>query len=181
MGVKTDPPAGSWTGNLHKFHLKAGSAYCHECHNNVHSNVEATNTIYGNGAGGELPDDAEDGIVDGVVSTHLINFAPRLVTGSFGDKPKWFLDTASFPGPVMSVLSSCHDIDMNSCFYAAPVNSGSQCWKVADGLALYINIDGILISAGKKTPAETVVVSHDEMVLIPAGEVYRWLRSRQRW
>ncbi|OGW41843.1 MAG: hypothetical protein A2132_05700 [Nitrospirae bacterium RBG_16_43_11] len=122
MGVKTDTPAGSWTGNLHKFHLKAGSAYCHECHNNVHSNVEATNTIYGNGAGGELPDDAEDGIVDGVVSTHLVNFAPKLVSGSWGEKAKWFLDTVSFPGrPVMRCYLSCHGIDMNSCFYAAPV------------------------------------------------------------
>lgn len=75
----------SWESNLHMYHLQRTGALCHECHYNVHSNVEAQNTIYGDGTGciggtpgcpAGLPPDDEDGIVDGVSDTHLINFAP---------------------------------------------------------------------------------------------------------
>ena len=66
-------PDTHWNGNLHQYHLEYTGAYCHECHYNVHSNIEATNTIYGDGAGGLLPPDEMDGALDGVVNTHLIN------------------------------------------------------------------------------------------------------------
>lgn len=75
----------SWESNLHMYHLQRTGALCHECHYNVHSNVEAQNTIFGDGTGciggtpgcpAGLPPDGEDGIVDGVSDTHLINFAP---------------------------------------------------------------------------------------------------------
>ena len=109
-----------WWGNLHKFHLRSAGAYCHECHYNVHSNVESKNTIYGDGTGGKLPDDGKDGIVDGVVSTHLLNFAPG-ITGTQEGKPQWFQDTTSYPGyKVMRCYLSCHDVPMNTCFYGAP-------------------------------------------------------------
>ncbi|HET8759555.1 MAG TPA: cytochrome c3 family protein, partial [Nitrospiria bacterium] len=83
----TNPPAGllSWESNLHMYHLQRTGAMCHECHYNVHSNVQAQNTIFGDGTGciggtpqcpAGLPPDAEDGITDGVSDTHLINFAP---------------------------------------------------------------------------------------------------------
>jgi hypothetical protein len=70
------------------YHLQRTGALCHECHYNVHSNVEAQNTIYGDGTGCVvdplnpvtcpvgLPPDNEDGIADQVSDTHLINFAP---------------------------------------------------------------------------------------------------------
>ncbi len=75
----------SWESNLHMYHLQRTGALCHECHYNVHSNVEAQNTIFGDGTGciggtancpAGLPPDTEDGIADGVSDTHLINFAP---------------------------------------------------------------------------------------------------------
>jgi hypothetical protein len=67
------------------YHLQRTGAMCHECHYNVHSNVQAQNTIFGDGTGciggtpqcpAGLPPDAEDGITDGISDTHLINFAP---------------------------------------------------------------------------------------------------------
>lgn len=85
----------SWESNLHMYHLRRTGAYCHECHYNVHSNVQATNTIYGDGTGCiggtpncpvGLPPDEEDGVVDGVSNTHLINFAPGGPTNYSGEK-----------------------------------------------------------------------------------------------
>ena len=120
FGPRTDPnwtkffgmptaPDNHWNGNLHMYHLQYSGAMCHECHYNVHSNVEAQNTIYGDGlgsiAGGGgvsqdlqctiptpgypcLPPDSEDGILDGVIDTHLINFGPQ-AEGTIDTKPKW--------------------------------------------------------------------------------------------
>jgi hypothetical protein len=88
------PSAVSWESNLHMYHMLRTGALCHECHYNVHSNAEAQNTIFGDGTGcvvggtpacpvkgdgtttAGLPPDAEDGVVDGISDTHLINFAP---------------------------------------------------------------------------------------------------------
>ncbi len=93
----------SWESNLHMYHLFRTGAYCHECHYNIHSNAQATNTIYGDGTGfvvGSLPcntstsptsnciglpPDSEDGITDGVSDTHLINFAPGGPTNYSGE------------------------------------------------------------------------------------------------
>jgi hypothetical protein len=75
----------SWESNLHMYHLQRTGALCHECHYNVHSNVQGQNTIFGDGTGciggtatcpAGLPPDDEDGVADGVSDTHLINFAP---------------------------------------------------------------------------------------------------------
>jgi hypothetical protein len=88
-------PQLSWESNLHMYHMQRTGAMCHECHYNVHSNVEAQNTIFGDGTGCEggtpgcpagLPPDAEDGVVDGVSDTHLINFAPPGPTLYSGEK-----------------------------------------------------------------------------------------------
>src|SRR3990172_4377052 len=103
-----------WEGNLHKFHLKYSGAYCHECHYNVHSNVESQNTIYGNGLGGELPDDSEDGMADGVQDTHLINFGPTVFGKDF-PKPRWFRDASG-----INCNLQCHNVDMKTCVYRAP-------------------------------------------------------------
>lgn len=110
------PGLGNWNGNLHKYHLKYTGAYCQECHYNVHSNVEAQNTIYGTIVDGTLPADSEDGIADGVRDTHLINFGPTVFGKDF-PKPKWFKDT---DGAIHCNLS-CHNVDMRSCVYRAPV------------------------------------------------------------
>ncbi len=86
----------SWESNLHMYHLQRTGAVCHECHYNVHSNAEAKNTIFGDGTGCVvgvspgcvvgLPPDDEDGIVDGVSDTHLINFSPPGPTIYAGEK-----------------------------------------------------------------------------------------------
>ncbi|MBI5749043.1 MAG: hypothetical protein HZA00_07940 [Nitrospinae bacterium] len=122
---------GWWTANLHAEHLSSetgteifssdtvtgysgsegGQAVCHECHHNVHSNVEAQNTIYGDGLGGMLPPDSEDGILDGVSSTHLLNFAPS-VQGATALKPRWYYD-----GEYYRCDMYCHGANMNYCWY----------------------------------------------------------------
>lgn len=134
---------GAWDYNLHQYHLRLSGAYCHECHNNVHSNIEGPNTIYGDASGrvypdcgagspgnpsgnpltdppGCLPPDNEDGITDGVVDTHLINFAPGLVEGATDIKPRWFYDIQQF-GSTTYVLFrcdlKCHGVNMSTCHY----------------------------------------------------------------
>jgi hypothetical protein len=92
----------SWESNMHMYHLYRTGAYCHECHYNIHSNAQATNTIYGDGTGFVvgalpcttsgtttqncigLPPDSEDGVVDGISNTHLINFAPGGPSNNYG-------------------------------------------------------------------------------------------------
>lgn len=70
---------GAGRGNLHQVHLvDRTNASCHECHNNVHSNVAATNTDYRNVPPG--------------TPTHLVNFAPTVSAGGgtdpqAGDRP----------------------------------------------------------------------------------------------
>ncbi|MFQ5552178.1 MAG: cytochrome c3 family protein [Candidatus Methylomirabilales bacterium] len=69
--------------NLHWFHLTRidgdngfGNALCHDCHYNVHSNVEAANTLF------EPPPDGD---------THLVNFDPPH-TAANAAKPLWFFN-----------------------------------------------------------------------------------------
>ena len=134
IGVK-DPvfiTKNHWAGNLHKFHLTYSGAYCYECHYNVHSNVEATNTMYGNGAGGELPYDSEDGIVDNISGTHLINFAPGLVTGKSFPKARWHFD-----GTRIRCDLQCHNVNMAGCTYAAPPGSSISPTCMANTSCLY--------------------------------------------
>lgn len=62
--------------NLHYIHLiSRTNARCHECHNNVHSNVEAGNTIYVglNDSRFEIDNPGHS------KSTHLINFQPNVI------------------------------------------------------------------------------------------------------
>lgn len=69
---------GAGRGNLHAMHLvERTNAACHECHYNIHSNVQAANTDYRNVLG---------------TDTHLINFAPNVrpfpgVDPNAGDRP----------------------------------------------------------------------------------------------
>ena len=93
-------------GNLHMFHLEDKvHTTCANCHYNVHSNAEATNTIFGNGTGGELPADGD---------THLINFSPQVEALAPLDKPRWRYDSASGN---MECRLTCHDFDMDSFEY----------------------------------------------------------------
>ena len=124
---------GWWTANLHAEHLSAptytgsegGKAVCHECHHNVHSNVEAQNTIYGDGLGGMLPPDDHDGILDGVSSTHLLNFAPS-VQGATALKPRWYYD-----GEYYRCDMYCHGANMNYCWYKHGPSGSQQAGSIS--------------------------------------------------
>lgn len=115
------PGAGDshWEGNLHMYHLEFTGAYCHECHYNVHSNVEATNTIYGDGMGGLLPPDSLDGAVDNVVNTHLINFGPQ-ADGTLDAKPVWRYNDLGAQGGEFKCFLRCHAEVMDNCAYQSP-------------------------------------------------------------
>ena len=73
---------GAGRGNLHQLHLvDRTNASCHECHNNVHSNVAAANTDVRNVAPG--------------TPSHLVNFAPTVQRGQGADP--WFADSPTRP------------------------------------------------------------------------------------
>lgn len=77
---RTDVGNGITSGNnLHYLHLLGRTnARCHECHNNVHSNVEAGNTIYIglNDTQFKINNPGHE------KSTHLINFQPGIGTNA---------------------------------------------------------------------------------------------------
>lgn len=114
-------------GNLHMYHLRWSGALCSECHYNLHSNVEAFNTVYGDGRGGLLPPDSEDGMADGVIGTHLIDFGPT-VEGTVGLKPVWFYDRESF-----KCYLRCHNEVMDSCAYLHPSTGTPSARNCAGG------------------------------------------------
>lgn len=129
-GLEENQHTNFWTpgwgfGSLHYYHLKTGKIKCHECHYNVHSNVEATNTLYDNpnALGTGVPPDG---------NTHLINFAPH-VQAKDGTKPAWYWD----PDPTVTQLQAnypdntklqgvfrcnlvCHGRTMADCYYTPP-------------------------------------------------------------
>jgi len=77
---------GAVGGNLHLLHLVGRTnARCHECHNNVHSNVEAGNTVFVglNNPQFKMDNPGHD------QSTHLLNFQPNIKGNRFVDKPMW--------------------------------------------------------------------------------------------
>ncbi len=81
-GTQNVDGQGNDGGNLHMLHLVGRTnARCHECHNNVHSNVEAGNTIYVGVNTSTFTTDNPGHNVD----THLINFQPN-ITGN-PDRP----------------------------------------------------------------------------------------------
>ncbi|MBI5826480.1 MAG: hypothetical protein HZB22_01930, partial [Deltaproteobacteria bacterium] len=96
---------GMGPNNLHSFHLNGdGSGMgwnttyeaCMTCHYNIHSNVQATNTSYNAGSG--LPPDGD---------THLINFAPSVVTGNSYALPTWYYSSGQ-----MNCNLQCHGVVM---------------------------------------------------------------------
>ena len=82
--------------NLHDVHLTNGGVgmcnllgamytSCANCHYNVHSNVEAANTIYGDGNGGLLPPHG---------GTRLVNFSPVVQRYTYS-KPRWWYNAGT--------------------------------------------------------------------------------------
>lgn len=104
-------------GNLHALHLNGtggmgwGPTYeaCMTCHYNVHSNVQATNTLYDTGAG--LPPDGD---------THLVNFAPDVVTGYSYSKPAWY-----YSGGQMNCNLRCHGRVMTYSYNCSHSNTST--------------------------------------------------------
>ena len=103
--------------NLHSYHLRGdgggmmwASTYeaCMTCHYNVHSNVQATNTNYT--GGGSLPPDGD---------THLVNFAPGVVTGYSYSKPALYYYNGS-----MYCNLRCHGVVMTYSYNCSHSVSG---------------------------------------------------------
>lgn len=111
--------------NLHAFHLRAFNAgviwlatyeSCMTCHYNVHSNVQATNTGYDSATGG-YGSLAPDG------DTHLVNFAPGVVSALNYSKPTWYYEMGT-----MYCNLRCHGIQMNysyNCSHSATTPAGT--------------------------------------------------------
>lgn len=131
------------TGNLHWLHLvDRTNARCHECHYNVHSNIESGNTLYVRIIKANVPcTDASSGIGDCNTghenSTHLINFAPEISTNAFSN-PVWgsgpnvngngtggTSDDDNHLGPGCNLR--CHGFDMKHNYDAHSVVGGGKC------------------------------------------------------
>jgi len=107
---------GGWGNSLHYYHLSQATSdslplTCHECHNNVHSNVEAYNTQYYSGAScctGWPPDG----------NTHLLNFGPTVTASSYA-KPAWYVSSNTYRCNLR-----CHGKTMSSCQYRGKYDGG---------------------------------------------------------
>ncbi|MBI3605409.1 MAG: hypothetical protein HY202_05220, partial [Nitrospirae bacterium] len=64
-----------------------------------------------------------DGISDGIVDTHLINFSPK-VEGTVALKPQWAYDAVN---QQFQCFLRCHNEIMNTCHYGRS-NGGTQLW-----------------------------------------------------
>lgn len=98
----------STKGNLHYLHLSqtmSDAVYikCHECHNNVHSNVEANNTQYYSVSMASFASDNK---------THLINFGPQATFKNY-PKPAWY----DAGGGKFSCDLVCHNRNENNTQY----------------------------------------------------------------
>ncbi len=103
--------------NLHWLHLARGdvNARCADCHYNIHSNVEAQNTIY-------RFDIFYNSEPPNAFPTRLINFAPHVRGLGFNAKPRWDYRESS---RTRYCYLKCHrkdgsDADMNGYDYRPP-------------------------------------------------------------
>lgn len=102
--------SGRGPNNLHAYHVAGNFSggmcgmnswqttfeACMTCHYNIHSNIQATNTDYV--GGGSLAPDGD---------THLVNFAPSVVTNRSYSKPAWYYDNSE-----MNCNLNCHGVTM---------------------------------------------------------------------
>lgn len=133
---------GGETGNLHYVHLLGrAKARCHECHYNVHSNIESGNTLYVNLPGLE---DLFNGVSKNpghASSTHLINFAPEVAPWQYNN-PVWgngpdinngiapsTLNDNKYKGPGCNLR--CHNFEMQHNYDAHDVINGGKCNEIA--------------------------------------------------
>jgi len=112
------PGTDGWDNSLHYYHLSqqmSGNIYikCHECHNNVHSNVEANNTQYYSGAAC-----CTGWPADG--NTHLVNFGPQATPDQYA-KPAWFFQSSN---NVFRCNIRCHGKTMSGCMYLGAYDGG---------------------------------------------------------
>ncbi len=124
---------GYGTTNLHNVHLRDGGpgtinfagwniiagmyTACANCHYNVHSNAEATNTMYGTGSGAGLPPHG---------GTRLVNFSPIVQPYSY-TKPRWWYVAGATPKMKCNLI--CHGVRM--------ANGGNPANAVDAGYSYY--------------------------------------------
>jgi len=91
---------GNRGGNLHLLHLVGRTnARCHECHNNVHSNIEAGNTIFVGMNDARFKSDNPGH----EMSSHLINFQPNIKGNA--------LDNRNNPNPSLPMWGAGHMVN----------------------------------------------------------------------
>ena len=112
---------GAWNGSLHYYHLSIDMddgiwLKCHECHNNVHSNVEADNMQYYSGAAccTGFPTDG---------NLHLLNFGPQATADNYA-KPAWYTATGGWGGDTFRCNLRCHGKTMSACDYLGKADAG---------------------------------------------------------
>ncbi|VAX32022.1 Cytochrome c family protein [hydrothermal vent metagenome] len=136
---------GTQGGNLHMLHLIGRTnARCHECHNNVHSNVESGNTIF---VGMNDPKFKADN-PGHEMSTHLINFQPNITGNRVPDQPMWGAgNIVNGPDGGQSGTSSNNDYDNPN---KVGDHKGPGCNLRCHGFAMNHNTDAHTVLNGEK-------------------------------
>ncbi len=132
-------------GNLHMLHLIGRTnARCHECHNNVHSNVEAGNTIFVgmDDATFKADNPGHD------KNSHLLNFQPNLKGNRVATQPMWGAGHM-----VNGPLSKGSGVDDYSETTAVPDSGGHRgpgCNLRCHGFTMEHNTDKHSVIGGEK-------------------------------
>ncbi len=143
--IEGGPPS----ANLHYIHLVTRTnARCHECHNNVHSNVEAGNTVF---VGLNNPEFVQNNPGHNR-STHLINFSGPISGNRVPNMPMWG-DGAivNIPRPEAKEAGD-------------PGHTGPGCNLRCHGFPMRHNYDAHSVEAGEKV-MQRALVGPAKMVL----------------
>ncbi len=129
--------------NLHYLHLVGRTnARCHECHNNVHSNIEAGNTIYLglNDTNFKINNPGHEN------STHLINFHSQ--EGVFQCKPDG-VNLRPCWGDPEAMVGTPNVSDFNGLINGIQ-HKGPGCDLLCHGFAMFHNTDAHSVVGGMK-------------------------------
>ncbi|MFQ5588117.1 MAG: cytochrome c3 family protein, partial [Nitrospiria bacterium] len=137
---------GTTGGNLHMLHLIGRTnARCHECHNNVHSNVEAGNTIFVgmNDAKFKADNPGHE------MSSHLLNFQPNIRGSRVPSQPMWGAGNI-VNGPDGGQVGADPDNDFNHPTDPGKRHRGPGCNLRCHGFNMNHNTDAHSVRNGEK-------------------------------
>ncbi len=137
---------GTTGGNLHMLHLIGRTnARCHECHNNVHSNVEAGNTVF---VGMNTPEFMADN-PGHETNSHLLNFQPNIKGNRVPDQPMWGAG-AIVNGPLGGQVGADNDNDFDHATDPNKRHRGPGCNLRCHGFDMNHNTDAHSVENGEK-------------------------------